>query len=66
MDIRIGDKLLMKKKHPCGSAQFTVTRVGMDIKLRCEKCGREVMLPRKKAERAIRAVNRPQEGKSDV
>ena len=66
MDLALGDVVTMKKKHPCGSAQFTVTRVGMDIKLRCEKCGPEVMLPRKKAERAIRAVNRPQEGKSDV
>lgn len=66
MNLALGDVVTMKKKHPCGSAQFTVTRVGMDIKLRCEKCGREVMLPRKKAERAIRAVNRPQEGKSDV
>ena len=66
MDLALGDVVTMKKKHPCGSAQFTVTRVGMDIKRRRVKCGREGMRPRKKAERAIRAVNRPQEGKSDV
>ena len=52
MDIVPGDILEMKKEHPCGSRRWTVLRVGMDIRLRCEGCGREVMLPRKKAEKA--------------
>ena len=42
MDVRVGDILLMKKKHPCGGEEFTVTRSGMDFKLVCRTCGREI------------------------
>ena len=49
MDIAIGDILEMKKEHPCGSRRWEVLRVGMDFRLRCEGCGREMMIPRKKA-----------------
>ncbi|MBP3435899.1 MAG: DUF951 domain-containing protein [Clostridia bacterium] len=56
MDIRVGDVLTMKKSHPCGGARFTVLRVGMDFRLRCETCGHEMMIPRIKAEKNIRAV----------
>ncbi len=54
MDILPGDVLEMKKEHPCGSRRWTVLRAGMDFRLRCEGCGREVMLPRKKAEAAMK------------
>ena len=43
MDVRVGDILLMKKKHPCGGEEFTVTRSGMDFKLVCRTCGREII-----------------------
>ena len=56
MDIRINDELIMKKPHPCGNNRFLVMRVGMDFKIRCIKCGREVMVPRKKVEHNIRQV----------
>ncbi len=56
MDIRLNDKLVMKKKHPCGSVDFTVLRIGMDIKIRCDACGREVMLPRSKVEKNIKKI----------
>ena len=56
MDINIGDKLLMKKKHPCGNDIFTVTRIGMDFRLRCDGCGHEVMLPRSKAEKGLKKI----------
>ena len=58
MDIQIGDILEMKKEHPCGSKRWTVVRLGMDLRLRCEGCGREVILPRRKAESAVRSVKR--------
>ena len=54
MDIQPGDILEMKKEHPCGSRRWAVLRVGMDFRLRCEGCSREVMLPRKKAEKAVK------------
>ena len=56
MNINIGDKLLMKKKHPCGNDIFTVTRIGMDFRLRCDGCGREFMLPRQKAEKGLKKI----------
>ena len=56
MDIRIGDKLLMKKKHPCGTDTFTVTRIGMDFRLKCDGCGHEVMIPRVKAEKGLKKI----------
>ena len=61
MDVRVGDVLRMKKPHPCGSQEFTVLRVGMDFKIRCNGRGREVMLPRLKCEKNIKKVLRPQE-----
>lgn len=66
MDIRLGDKLQMKKPHPCGSYTFTVLRIGIDFKIRCEGCGHEVMLPRTKCEKNIKKVIRETEGNSDV
>ena len=43
MDIHVNDVMKMKKTHPCGSREWLVLRVGMDFKLRCQGCGREVM-----------------------
>lgn len=58
MDVRVGDKLVMKKPHPCGSNEWRVTRVGADFKLTCLGCGREIMSPRSKVERGIRKIER--------
>lgn len=56
MDLVLGSKVELKKPHPCGCKVFSLTRVGMDVKFLCDRCGREVMLPRKKAEKAIKKV----------
>ena len=61
MDVQVGDILVMKKEHPCGTKQWLVLRSGMDFRLRCTGCGHGLMLPRSKAEKSIRAVFR--EGK---
>lgn len=58
MDIRVGQILTMKKPHPCGSAKWEVLRIGADFRLRCMGCGHEVMGPRSKFEKNIRAVER--------
>lgn len=54
MDISVGDIVVMKKPHPCGNNRFIITRVGMDFKIKCESCGREVMVPRAKVEKNIK------------
>ena len=56
MDVRVGDTLVMKKQHPCGENRFLVLRSGMDFRVRCVKCGREVLVPRAKCEKNIRQV----------
>lgn len=58
MDIRVGDRLKLKKPHPCGSYLWLTLRIGMDFRVRCEGCGHEVMLPREKIEKRIRRVIR--------
>lgn len=45
-EIRIGDVIQTRKPHPCGSSEWTVTRTGADIKIKCSGCGRIVMLDR--------------------
>ena len=52
----IGDMLLLKKKHPCSSDVFKVLKVGSDVKIVCEGCGRDLMLPREKLEKMIKKV----------
>ncbi len=45
-EIRLGDIIQTRKKHPCGQDEWTVIRTGADIKIRCHGCGRIVMLDR--------------------
>ena len=61
MDVRVGDTLEMKKPHPCGARRWQVLRVGMEFKIRCQNCGREVMLPRLKCEKNIKKILREEE-----
>ena len=42
--VNVGDKIITKKAHPCGSSEWSVIRVGADIKIKCLGCGRVVML----------------------
>ncbi len=60
MDIQVGDVLEMKKSHPCGSHDWLVLRIGMDFKLRCAGCGREMMVPRSKAEKSVKQIKKMQ------
>lgn len=55
MEIRMDDVVRLRKKHPCGSDQWRVVRLGADIGIRCLGCGRRVMLPRSKFEKSVKA-----------
>jgi hypothetical protein len=46
MEIKVGDVVRLKKKHPCGSDQWRVVRLGADVGLSCLKCGRRILLER--------------------
>jgi len=58
LDIEVGDIVTMRKKHPCGSQQWAVYRVGADIGLRCLGCERRQLMPRRKFEKAIKKIER--------
>ena len=61
MDVRLGDTLQMKKKHPCGNDKFIVLRIGMDFRIKCIKCEREVMFTRIACEKNIKKIIREEE-----
>ena len=54
MDIRVGDILIMKKNHPCGSNQFKILRVGSDVRVVCLGCSRDMTVDRIKFEKSIK------------
>jgi hypothetical protein len=56
VEVRAGDRVRMRKPHPCGGYDWEVTRIGADIGLRCLTCGRRVMLPRGKFEKRVKAI----------
>lgn len=53
MEYNIGDKVKTKKKHPCGSNEWEITRVGVDFKLKCLGCEHIIVLSREKALKSI-------------
>jgi len=46
----------MRKAHPCGNDEWTVTRTGADVGIVCSGCGRRVMLEREEFERRVRQI----------
>jgi hypothetical protein len=50
---RIGDRLELRRRHPCGGTSWEVDRLGADIGLRCATCGRHVLLERRTVERRL-------------
>lgn len=52
----LDDVVQMKKKHPCGSDQWSIMRVGADFRIKCSGCGRVVMLPRMKFEKSVKKI----------
>jgi hypothetical protein len=53
---RLGDRLELRRRHPCGGTSWQVDRLGADIGLRCTTCGRHVLLERRAVERRLVAV----------
>ncbi|MCQ2428833.1 MAG: DUF951 domain-containing protein [Clostridia bacterium] len=51
-----GDILELKKPHPCGNKRFKVMRVGSEVRVVCEACGRDMVMERVRLEKAVRKV----------
>jgi len=56
MDLRIGDVLRLRRRHPCGSIDWDVVRLGADIGLECKKCRHKVLIDRPTLQRRILSV----------
>ena len=52
----IGDLLVLKKRHPCGENLWEVVKLGADIRLKCTKCGRLIIVPRIELNKKIKKV----------
>ena len=56
LEIHVGDRVHMRKPHPCGGYEWQVTRTGADIGIQCQTCGRRVMLTRIKFEKQVKTL----------
>ena len=54
MEIKLGDRVRLKKKHPCGGDEWEVVRLGADIGIKCLKCQRRALLKRSTFERRVK------------
>ena len=50
------DRIQLKKPHPCGKDVFVILRVGSEVRIKCETCGRDMTLDRIKLEKSIRKI----------
>ena len=55
-EYKLGSVVVMKKQHPCGENKWEITRIGADIKIKCLKCGRSIMLPRIDFNKKLKSV----------
>lgn len=53
---KVGDTVTLKKGHPCGENKWEIMRTGVDIKLKCLGCERQVWLSRMDFEKRIRKI----------
>lgn len=52
----IGSLLILKKGHPCGENLWEVVKLGADIRLKCTKCGRLIIIPRIELNKKIKKI----------
>lgn len=53
---KLNDNVIMKKSHACGTNLWTITRMGVDIKIKCKNCGREIMMDRLEFQKKLKKV----------
>ena len=55
-EYQLHDIVEMKKPHPCQSNSWEIIRIGMDIRIKCQKCGQMVLMPRRDFEKKMKKV----------
>ena len=56
MNYKIGGIILSKKPHACGSNKWIIDRLGADVKLKCDNCGREIMMDRLEFQKKLKNI----------
>lgn len=58
LNYEVGDTVRLEKKHPCGSFEWEILRVGADFRLKCAGCGHQIMIPRKQVEKTTKELRK--------
>ena len=58
MDLRLNQRVELKKQHPCGSSEWEILRVGADFRLKCTGCGHQIMIARKAVEKSTKELKK--------
>ena len=65
-DVQVDDLVRLRKPHPCGSYEWRVVRIGADIGLKCQVCGRRVLMDRRTYKKRVKkGIHRPGERPED-
>lgn len=56
IEFKLNDEVIMRKPHACGTNMWTITRNGADVKIKCNNCGREIMMDRLEFMRKLKKV----------
>ena len=64
VELELGDIARLRKKHPCGSFEWQIVRLGADIGLVCQGCGRRILLPRSTFNKRLKRIVEDTEDKS--
>lgn len=63
---QLHDVVMMKKQHACGENRWEIIRLGMDIRIKCQKCGHSVLIPRARFDRLVRKVLESKEDNTEI
>lgn len=55
-EFKLNDKVIMKKAHACGTNEWIITRMGVDVKIKCINCNREIMMDRLEFKKKLKGV----------
>lgn len=55
---QVGDVLKLKKKHPCGSSEWEVLRIGVDLRLKCLGCAHQIVVPRRQITKSVKEMKK--------
>jgi len=57
MNLSVGDRVRLRKAHPCGSYEWIIMRTGMDFRIQCLGCTHQTWISRSKLESAITVIS---------